>query len=389
MKPAILFFSSTYWDDPPVTPKQIALELARRYRVLFVEPSPSYIYLRTPKRNQRWLRFAQQPREIADGLYVYSPPPMLPLKTQAPLFNWLSQKWICPFINRALASLYMANPVLLTFVPHTHAALGSFNESLVCYYCIDDMGTLSKVINPRVVAGYERHLLDRADLVFTTSKALQLKFSKRRKRVYLFPNGTDPDLYARALAPETVISPIVTDLPHPVLGFSGVLDFRLDLDLIEEVARQKPEWSFVFVGPVRTSVKALERLPNVCFIPNQPVSALPAYFKAFDVALIPYALVPMVMSIYPTKLNEYLAAGLPVVTSMLPELVDCPDEIVCRVSGAEAFILAVERLWPTRNDPIQIAARLAFASQNSWAHRAMGIADLIDSCLAERAQRES
>lgn len=389
MRPAILLFSTTYWDDPLQNPQQIALQLAHRYRVLFVEPSPSYIYLRDPKRNQRWLRVAQRPREVADGLYVYSPPPMLPLKTQAPLLNWLSQQWVRPFVSWALASLGMANPVLLTFVPHLHAVLGSYNESLVCYYCVDDMGTLSKLINPRGMADYERHLLDRADLVFTTSKALQGKFSQRHKRVYLFPNGTDPDLYAHALAPKTVIPPIVADLPHPVLGFSGVSDFRLDQDLIEEVARQRPEWPFVFVGPVRTSFKALERLPNVRFVPNQPVSELPAYFKAFDVALIPYALVPMVMSIYPTKLNEYLAAGLPVITSMLPELVDCPDNIVCRVSGAEAFISAVERLWPTRNDPTQIAARVAYASQNSWAHRATGIADLIDSCLAERTQRES
>lgn len=384
VKPSVLFFSSVYWDDPFVTSQQIALGLARRYRVLFVEPSPSYIYLRNPKFNQRWLRVAQRPREVADGLYVYSPPPTLPLKTQASLFNWLSQQWICPFVRWALASLGMVKPVLLTFIPHIHAALGNYNESLVCYYCIDDMGTLSKIINPCVVADYERNLLDRADLVFTTSKALQRRFLQGNKRVYLFPNGTDPDLYARALASETVIPPIVADLPHPVLGFSGVSDFRLDQELIEKVARQRPEWSFVFVGPVRTSVRSLECLPNILFIPNQPISELPAYFKAFDVALVPYSLVPMAMCIYPTKLNEYLAAGLPVITSMLPELVDCPDEIVCRVSGAEAFVSAVERLWPTRNDSKQISARVAYASQNSWALRAKGIADLIDSCLAER-----
>lgn len=389
MNPSILLFSSTYWDDPLITPQQIALELAHRYRVLFVEPSPNYIYICDPKLNKRWLRVAQKPRKVGDDLYVYSPPPMLPLKTQASLFNWLSQQWIRPFINRALASLGMTNPVLLTFVPHTHAALGCYNESIICYYCIDDMGTLSKLINPRIVAGYERQLLNRADLVFTTSKALQIKFSQQHKRVHLFPNGADPDLYSRALASETAIPPIIADLPHPILGFSGVSDFRLDLNLLEDVAQQRPDWSFVFVGPVRTSVKALERLPNVHFVQNQPVSELPAYFKAFDVALIPYALVPMVMSIYPTKLNEYLAAGLPVITSMLPELVDCPDEIVCRVSCAKDLISTVERLWPTRHNPIQTATRVAYAGQNSWAHRAMGIADLIDSCLEERTPLDS
>lgn len=383
MKPAVLFFSTTYWDDPFGTPQQIALKLARWYRVLFVEPSPHYVHLREPKLNARWLRVAQRPRMVAEDLYLYSPPPMLPLKSQVPLVNWLSQQWVRPFIRGALASLNMTKPVLLTFVPHVHSVLGSYDESLVCYYCVDDMGTLSKLINPRVMASYERHLVDRADLVFTTSKALQKRFIQRHSRVYLFPNGTDPDHYARALAAETVVPPIFADLPHPIVGFSGVSDFRLDLTLLEDMARQRPGWSFVFVGPVRTSVRALESLPNVRFVPNQPLAELPAYFKAFDVGLIPYALVPMAMSIYPVKLNEYLAAGLPVVASMLPELADCPDDLVCRVSGTKAFLSAVQRLWTTRRDAARVAARVAYASQNSWAHRANGIATLIDSCLAD------
>jgi len=388
VKPAILLFSTAYWDDPFVTPQQIALQLARQYRVLFVEPSPCYLYLRLPELNRRWLRLAQRPREVANGLYVYSPPPMLPLKTQVRLFNWLSQQWIRPFVRGALASLGMANPVLLTFLPNLHAILGGYNETIVCYYCIDDMATLSKLINARLIASYERHLLESADLVFTTSKALQRRLSQAHQRVYLFPNGTDPDLYAKALAPETATPSIVADLPHPVLGFSGVVDFRLDQALIAEVAQRRPGWSFVFVGSVRTSVKALERLPNVRFVSAQPVTELPAYFKAFDVALIPYALVPMVMSIYPTKLNEYLAAGLPVVTSLLPELADCPEGIVCRVSGCNAFVSAVERLWRTRTNSTHIAARVAYARQNSWKIRAAGIADLIETRLAKQARRE-
>ena len=380
---AILCFASVYWDDPLITPQQIALQLARRFDILYVEPSPCAPYLRDVGRNRRWLRAGRSLKRVADGLTVYSPPPMLPLKTRVPLLNLVSQRWVRPFVLRAAASIGMERPVLFTYLPHLHATARTYGERAVCYYCIDDMGALTRVIDPAVVEGFERALLAKTDLVFTTSRGLKARLSARHPDVRLVPNGSDPDLYAAALAPETPVAAELSGLPGPVLGYSGLLDYRVDQDLIVEVARRRPGWSFVFVGPVRTPVSRLEALPNVRFVPSQAQEALPSFLKGFTVALIPYAIGPMVRFIYPTKLNDYLGAGLPVVTTMLPELEGCPAEIVSRVSGADEFIAAVERLVPSRADDDAIAARVRYARDNSWERRAALIADAIEARLGE------
>jgi glycosyltransferase involved in cell wall biosynthesis len=278
----------------------------------------------------------------------------------------------------------MERPVLFTYLPHLHASVGAYGERAVCYYCIDDMGSLTRVIDPAVVAGFEQDLLAKTDLVFTTSRGLQQSLLARHPDVRLVPNGSDPALYAAALAPETPVATEISGLQAPVLGYSGLVDFRIDQALVAEVARRRPAWSFVFVGPVRTSVSTLAALPNVRFAPAQPQAALPSFFRGFSVGLVPYALGPMVRFIYPTKLNDYAGAGLPVVATMLPELEGLSPDIVACARGADEFIAAVEQLAPTRWKPDLVRLRLAFAADNSWERRAAAIADGIDAVLERR-----
>lgn len=385
MRQAVLYFASVFWEDPMGTPQQVALQLAQRYDVLYVEPSPCAVYLREARRNRRWLRAGWSLRPITAGLHAYAPPPMLPLKTRVPLFNRVSQRWVRPFVRRAAASLGMERPVLFTYLPHLHVSVGSYGERAVCYYCVDDMGSLTRLINPAVVAGFERDLLSKADLVFTTSRGLQRRFAAWHREAILVPNGSDPALYAAAVAPETPVAAEISGLRAPVLGYSGLVDFRIDQRLVAEVARRRPAWSFVFVGPVRTSVLMLAALPNVRFVSPQPQAALPSFFKGFSVGLVPYALGPMVRFIYPTKLNDYAGAGLPVIATMLSELEGLSPDIVERARSADDFIAAVERLAPTRWSPDFVRSRLAFAAENSWARRASAIAEGIDAVLEGRS----
>lgn len=379
--PNLLCFASAYWDDPLVTPQQVARRLASRYRVLYVEPSPAAIYLRQPGRNRRWAR-AGRIQEAAPNLYVYSPPPMPPLKTRFPWVNRLSQAWIRPFVRRAMRATGTESPVLFTFLPHVHTSVGRYGERLVCYYCIDDMGSLSRIIDPRVVGGYERQLLAKADLVFTTSRGLRERLGQWHHDVELVPNGSDPELYAPAAKHELPPPPELAGVRGTVLGISGVVDFRIDQALLAGVMRQRPDWTLAIVGPVRTSVSALAACPNVRFIGSRPQSALPAYFGCMTVGLVPYALGPMVQDVYPTKLNDYLGAGLPVVTTRLPELAGWPEDLVTQVGGEDGFIAAVERLAPTRWLPEPLARRLGAARENSWEARAERIAARIDARLA-------
>ncbi|HEY3383385.1 MAG TPA: glycosyltransferase [Vicinamibacterales bacterium] len=379
---AILYFASVYWDDPLIVTQQVAIQLARRGPILYVEPPPCSVYLRQPARNRRWLRAGRAPRRITDGLHVYTPPPVLPFKTRVAVFNAASQAWVTPFVRRAMRTVGIDRPVLFTYLPHLYASVGRYDERLVCYYCIDNMGALTRAIDPAIVAGYERRLLARTDVALTTSRGLAEKLGPLHRRIQVVPSGTDADLYARALDAGTVVAPELTGLPGPVIGFSGAVDFRLDQDLISEAARRRPSWSFVFVGPRRTSVGRLAAHPNIRFIPPQPQSALPALFKGFTVALIPYRRGPLVDFIYPTKLNDYLAAGVPVVSTHLPELEGVPNDIVEQVGDVGELLLAIERAMPTRVDEAHRARRVEFARSNSWECRARAIAAAIDRALA-------
>jgi hypothetical protein len=378
--PGLLYFASAYWDDPLLNPQQIAKRLAGHFPLLYVEPSPAALYLREPGRNRRWLR-AGRLEEVAPWLHVYSPPPMLPFKTRVPVFNRLSQAWIRPFVRRAMHAVGIEAPVLFTFLPHLHASVGCYGERLVCYYCVDDMGSLSRVIDPEVVGAYERELLAKADAVFTTARGLQRRLSRWHRDVELVPNGSDPELYEDATRPQLSLPPELADVRGPVLGFSGVVDFRLDQELLADVMRRRPDWTLLVVGPVRTSVSTLAASRNVRFVGLQPQSSLPRYFRAMTVGLVPYVIGPMVQYIYPTKLNDYLGGGLPVISTPLPELEGWPDDLVARVSGAAALIDAVERLAPTRWDPDFIARRVAVARDNSWQKRADQIAARLHSLL--------
>lgn len=378
MNADILLISSVYWDDPVGTPQQIAKQCAPNRKVLFVEPSPSYVHLRDRQRNRRWLNVGRAPRQVSRNLFVYSPPPVFPLKTRSVILNAISQAMIRPFIKRALAKVGIDRPVLLTFIPHFYRNVAAFDERLVGYYCVDDMSALSSIISPAIVSYYERQLISKSDLVLTTSQLLAQCFKEQHDNVYLVRNGADIDHYARALASDTTIPEGTNQLPHPVLGFSGSIDFRLDQDLISEAAARRPAWTFIFVGPVRVAVTSLLRHKNIVLVGMKPVDELPSYFKVFDVALIPYKLNKMARCIYPAKLNEYLAAGLPVVTTPLPELADCADDVITRAPDVDAFLQAAGRLAPTRWDPARIARRVDFARDHSWERQASRVLGLID-----------
>jgi hypothetical protein len=113
-------FSSVYWDDPFMNPQQIALQLSKRWKVLFVEPSPSYVALRDPKRDRRWLRAGRGHYEVTSQLQVYLPPPAFPLKTWVPLLNVASQRWIRLFVRNAMEKAGIVKPVMFTYLPHSY-----------------------------------------------------------------------------------------------------------------------------------------------------------------------------------------------------------------------------------------------------------------------------
>jgi UDP-galactopyranose mutase len=209
--------------------------------------------------------------------------------------------------------------------------------------------------------------------------------------VHAFPSSIDHEHFLRART--ALAGPDGADLqaaiPHPRLGYFGVIDERMDLDLLAAVAEARPDWQLILLGPVvKIDPASLPRLPNLHFLGMKTYQELPAWLAGWDVALMPFALNESTRFISPTKTPEYLAGGRPVVSTPIRDVVRPYGEMeLVEIAGdAETFISAVERLLAL--DPRQRAVWLRrvdeFLAQSSWRQTWQQMSDLVDEAVAAR-----
>ncbi|MNY09104.1 putative teichuronic acid biosynthesis glycosyltransferase TuaH [compost metagenome] len=203
------------------------------------------------------------------------------------------------------------------------------------------------------------------------------------------PNGVEYAHYARACDPREVIPADVACLPSPVIGYLGNLEARFDYDLIAACAAARPDWSWVLIGPVQPAYAAraevLRRLPNVHLLGPRPASSAPGYLKGFDVGIIPFVASAQTRAIYPLKLNEYLAAGLPVVMTPFAPLDGFAG--TCWIAeGQAAFGAAIAQALAARSSEHR-EARMALARENDWSARALAMGRiLVPRLIAQNAR---
>ncbi len=351
--------------------------LAARNRVLFVDafenPAKVLLNLAEPReraRLARWVGLQPNPRRLALNLWAWTPPPCLPFGRlpDGPAFERLyeaNQRVLGRSLRLAASRLGFQEPILwLSFsVLMSEGAIGALGESLVVYHCTDDVAALPG-ISP-AAARIEQRLIARADVVFCSSPAL----AAARGGIFV-PNGVDFELFSQARLPGTPEPDELAAFPRPVVGYAGQIDERFDFDLLDAVAQMCPSWPFVLVGAVAPGVRArfdalLALRPNVRAFGLVPHGELPAWFKSFDVAIVPWRCTPQTRAIYPLKLGEYLAAGLPVVTTPFAALPDARD-VVAQAATAEEFVGALVRSFTEGMAPLNVAGRLAVARQASW-----------------------
>ena len=226
-------------------------------------------------------------------------------------------------VSREIHAWPKAGREFWTFGPTAVDYLGCFNEAKVVYYCVDDFSKFH-YLDAAWIARCEALLLQRANVIFASSRYLEGKFRQLvgdKVPVHYMPHGVNHAHFATALATDTVVPADIARLPKPVIGFYGNLYEWIDFDLLEQLARQRQQWSFVMIGPVFCDVSRFQSVPNVIFLGRREAHDLPAYCKGFDAAIIPYKLADTRMeSVNPIKLRELLAAGVPVVAADLPEV---------------------------------------------------------------------
>lgn len=369
--------------DCRISTDHIGQQLARHNRILYVES----VGLRRPRLDKNDLsrigrklaRFIRPPRRVGERFWVVTPL-VVPLHHNSAIRR-LNQVLLLGQIRWASTLLRFRKPILFVFLPYMAGIVGHLGELLSAYYCTDEHAAFPGVEGNNIRRA-EEELLRKVTLGFATSPEI-LKNKKRiNPNFYYSPHGVDFDNFARAQDQPLSIPEDVRDLPHPLIGYFGAIDRWLDLGLIEDLARSRPGWSFVFIGKQATDTSAISALPNVHFLGKRSFQELPRYGRTFDAAIIPFRINDLTVSVSPIKLKEYLAMGKAVVSTPLPAVVDyaAAGGLVGVAGDAERFLELLESAL--RGD----SRELVFARQESvrgdtWEARTEEVGNIIEGWL--------
>lgn len=320
----ILCLSHLRWDLVYQRPQHLLTRFARDRRVVFVEEP--ILDSTSPSMETR----------VRQNVLVATP--HLPENVDASTARVMERDLLGALLTQSDLSDY----VLWCYTPLALELAKNLDPSAIVYDCMDEL-SLFKGASPLLVS-YEKELMAGADLVFTGGQSLYEAKKDCNPYVYAFPSSVEQEHFARARI--SVPSPLdQKDIPSPRLGFFGVVDERMDLDLLDAVASARPDWSLVVIGPVvKIDPTTLPRHANIHYLGAKDYGDLPLYIAGWDVALMPFALNDATRFISPTKTLEYLTAGVPVVSTPIQDVVHPYGDqglVVVAATPAE-FIAAID-----------------------------------------------
>jgi glycosyltransferase involved in cell wall biosynthesis len=378
-------FSTVDWDYLWHRPQVVMSRLARDdWQVLYVDT----LGLRTPRPRDlpRILsrvrhRLAAQTSGLLEpvpGLRVLSPL-LLPL-LNSPLARRINVRRLVPQFARHLKALGSGDPVVWVYLPTMTVldCIRALPHRLLVYEAIDALAS-----NPAGASldfdVAEQQILRQADLVITSSESLQRDKAPHNANTHWVPSGVAEAFFT----PQAVPSEITT-LPAPRIGFFGTFDHRLDLALMCQLAAEHPGWIFVLIGPARIDLARLTAHPNVHWLGTKPHAELPGLLAGLSAVYLPYILDDFTAHIYPAKIHECLALGLPVVATSLPAL-EPFEGLIRLVRPGQRFGEGL-RLALAEDDPDLRQRRVVMARENSWDVRYGEICRLLERALAARGQ---
>jgi glycosyltransferase involved in cell wall biosynthesis len=354
------------WRGDPLSKTHVMRLLARDNRILWINS----IGYRTPQASARDLRRAVEKlkaatapvREVEKNIFVLNP---LAIPAYGvPALRRVNRELLRAQIFSAMRRLRFDRPINWVFNPTASVVAGSLREDLLIYYCVDEFTAFSDA-GTRAMVELEEQLLRRADLVIVSADRLLASKGPKNPRTVLVRHGVDHAHFRKALLAETKIPDEIARLPKPIIGYFGLMAADwIDVELMEHVARHFSGGSLVLLGKVTTDVSRLTRLSNVHLLGRKPFEDLPAYCKGFDVAILPFPISEVTLNANPLKVREYLAAGLPVVSTKIPEV-----EVLglARIAETkEGFVRGVEA---ELGDPGPKARRSDAMLPDSWEGR--------------------
>ena len=356
----LVCISHLWWDWVWQRPQHLISRLARHYPVFWaeeprIEIGPPYegFGVTEERPNLRVARlifrsdadtFWQRLNETLDRSGGHAFKVSETIQEASLLFGSPAQEQLEREVRAYVASWRGAGPLILwLYTPVVVHFIDLLQPDLVVYDVMDELTAFK--FAPPLLRQQEQELMARADLVFTGGPSLYAARQGRHPDVHLFPSGVEQQHFAQALDADLALPEEVRDLPRPILGFFGVIDERVDLELLAASAAARPDWSWVMIGPIlKIEERSLPRLPNIHYLGKQDYQQLPAYLKAFDVALLPFARNEATRFISPTKTLEYMAAHKPIISTSIQDVItlygsvvriaDSPEELVAQVQAA-------------------------------------------------------
>jgi len=250
-------------------------------------------------------------------------------------------------VDKLLEDMNITNYIFWYYSPMALPFSDHANPGLIIYDCMDELSCFKNA--PAALKENEAKLIEKADIMFTGGHSLYNAKKHLHENVHAFPSSIDKEHFFTARA-RSVEEEVHENIPHPRFGFYGVIDERFNLDLLAEIATKKPEWSFVLIGPiVKISEDSIPSLANIYYLGGKSYKDLPDYLSEWDVAIMPFALNEATRFISPTKTPEFLAAGKPVISTSITDVVDLYGNkgLVSIADTADEFIQAGETVLNT------------------------------------------
>ncbi len=360
---SLIVFSHLRWNFVYQRPQHLMARLAKQYRVFFFE-EPVY-------------------DEAGDRLVITEPAQNIFVCTphtphQEKGFHDEQIPALQSLIDQLIADRQISNPIAWLYTPMALPLVKGLQARAIVYDCMDELAAFKNA--PRQLLQREHALLKTADFVFTGGPSLYRAKRSRHHAVHCFPSSVDKEHFHSARKPDNE-SDAQRGIPHPRLGFFGVVDERVDVGLIDQMSLSHPEWQLIIVGPiVKIDPGSLPRRSNIHYFDQQPYAELPRFLAGWDVCLLPFALNEATRFISPTKTLEYMAAGKPIVSTPIED-VATPHGHVVSVGEGAAFIELCERaLCETAEERIRREALMQTTLENtSWDKTATDMQSLIDS----------
>lgn len=364
----LVCFSHLRWNFVYQRPQHLISRFAKSFRVFFIEEP----ILNAATDKLETYVSDENVKVVVPHLLGDHTRPDIPFRLQELVENMFHDEEITNYI------FWYYTPMALKFSRE-------FEPRFVVYDCMDELSAF-KAASPELKT-MEQELMERADVVFAGGQSLFESKKKHHNRTYLFPSSIDREHFGRTRSIEKDVAE-QEHLPRPRLGYFGVIDERLDIELLETVARMRPGWQFIMIGPVvKIDPLSLPSFPNIHYLGGKSYKELPDYIAGWDVALIPFAHNEATRYISPTKTPEYLAAGKPVVSTPIIDVIrPYGNKGLVRIAGtAEEFVKVAEEELNHQDRSEWLEMVDDFLRLSSWDNTYQDMLNIIESTMRERS----